>query len=97
MQKNAYAWNRRANMLFLESPAFVGFSYSNTTADRIVGDARTAADARKFLLEFVGRFPHLADNALYLSGERYGSVCMCGQGYGSVCMCEREVRKCVHV
>uniref|UniRef100_A0A7R9YTY5 Carboxypeptidase n=1 Tax=Chlamydomonas euryale TaxID=1486919 RepID=A0A7R9YTY5_9CHLO len=71
LQKNPLAWNRVANMLFLESPAFVGFSYSNTSADRVVGDARTARDARLFLLGFIERFPHLRSNDLYLSGESY--------------------------
>ncbi|KAK6270934.1 hypothetical protein POUND7_008032 [Theobroma cacao] len=39
---NRYAWNNLANMLFLESPAGVGFSYSNTTSDLYTaGDRRT--------------------------------------------------------
>lgn len=65
-------------MLFLESPAGVGFSYSNTSSDAIVGDARTAADARKFLLGFMERFPQYMDVPLYLSGEgQHGCVSPC--------------------
>lgn len=30
-----------ANLLFLDSPAGVGFSYSNTSLDLITGDNRT--------------------------------------------------------
>eukprot|EP00798_Chlamydomonas_sp_ICE-L_P022175 gene22175-29238_t len=72
LQSNAHAWNRVVNTVFLESPAFVGFSYSNTSSDKVVGDARTAADSRLFMIGFLKRFPHLKNNDLYLSGESYG-------------------------
>lgn len=38
LQKNQHAWNQIANIIFLESPAFVGWSYSNTSTDIVVGE-----------------------------------------------------------
>ena len=70
-QANPYPWNRAASVIFLESPAFVGWSYSNTSTDRIVGDARTATDSRQFLLGLTERFPHFQNTGLYLAGESY--------------------------
>lgn len=53
-----------ANMLFLESPAGVGFSYSN-------GDERTAADSYTFLLNWFERFPEYKSREFFLAGESY--------------------------
>ena len=72
LHPNPYAWSRLANILYLESPAGVGFSSFADPADATVGDARTAADARLFLLGFQQKFPQFASSPLYVAGESYG-------------------------
>ncbi|KAK9824563.1 hypothetical protein WJX72_011326 [[Myrmecia] bisecta] len=72
LQANRYSWTQAANIIFLESPAFVGWSYSNTTSDATVGDVRTAQDARIFLLKFLERFPQYANRPFWIAGESYG-------------------------
>eukprot|EP00698_Gefionella_okellyi_P005423 TRINITY_DN14970_c0_g1_i1.p1 TRINITY_DN14970_c0_g1~~TRINITY_DN14970_c0_g1_i1.p1 ORF type:complete len:460 (-),score=93.78 TRINITY_DN14970_c0_g1_i1:43-1422(-) len=69
---NPYSWNLVANMLYVEAPAGVGFSYSNNTSDYTVGDARTAADNYQSLVSFFAKFPQFAKNAFWLSSESYG-------------------------
>ncbi|KAL0538559.1 hypothetical protein IC582_022706 [Cucumis melo] len=69
---NPYAWNKLANLLFLESPAGVGFSYSNTTSDLYTaGDQKTAEDAHKFLVNWFERFPQYKHRDFYIAGESY--------------------------
>ncbi|CAN1223626.1 Serine carboxypeptidase-like 29 [Linum grandiflorum] len=69
---NKYSWNREANILFLESPAGVGFSYTNTTSNlKDSGDARTSQDALIFLLKWMSRFPQYKFRDFYIAGESY--------------------------
>lgn len=61
-----------ANVLFLESPAGVGFSYSNTTSDYgRSGDKATAEDAYVFLINWLERFPEYKTRDFYMTGESY--------------------------
>ncbi|XP_074329228.1 serine carboxypeptidase-like 32 isoform X3 [Apium graveolens] len=69
---NPYSWTREANMLFLESPVGVGFSYSNTSSDyRKLGDDFTANDAYAFLQKWFLKFPSYRKRILYIAGESY--------------------------
>jgi hypothetical protein len=52
-------------------PAGVGFSYSNTTSDYTVGDARAAVDVVAAIQAFLVLHPSMTTNDLYLSGESY--------------------------
>eukprot|EP01138_Halocafeteria_seosinensis_P013962 gb/GECG01014257.1/.p1 GENE.gb/GECG01014257.1/~~gb/GECG01014257.1/.p1 ORF type:complete len:508 (+),score=49.11 gb/GECG01014257.1/:1-1524(+) len=69
---NPWAWNQIANLLFIESPAGVGFSYSNTSSDYKVGDKRTSEDLYTFLVRFLQMYPEFQKNPVYISGESYG-------------------------
>lgn len=66
-----WAWNNLANMLFVESPAGVGFSTSNNANDYTVGDDRTASDLVVFLAGFLGKYPKYVNRKFYLAGESY--------------------------
>ncbi|CAN6346090.1 unnamed protein product [Urochloa humidicola] len=68
---NEFAWNKVANVLFLESPAGVGYSYSNTSSDLVVGDERTAEDSYTFLVKWFERFPQYKYRDFYIAGESY--------------------------
>ncbi|XP_042487070.1 serine carboxypeptidase 24 [Macadamia integrifolia] len=69
---NKYSWNKEANILFLESPAGVGFSYTNTSSDLTdSGDQRTAQDALIFMIRWISRFPQYKYRDFYISGESY--------------------------
>ncbi|KAM7259927.1 hypothetical protein ACFE04_015668 [Oxalis oulophora] len=65
-------WNLAvANVIFLESPAGVGFSYSNRSSDYKVGDTRTAEDAYIFLVNWLDRFPQYKTRYFFITGESY--------------------------
>ncbi|KAI4385813.1 hypothetical protein MLD38_003806 [Melastoma candidum] len=69
---NPYSWNQAANLLFLESPSGVGFSYSNTSNDiNELGDTITAKDSYIFLVNWFRRFPQFKSHEFYISGESY--------------------------
>ncbi|XP_074294585.1 serine carboxypeptidase-like 25 [Silene latifolia] len=69
---NKFSWNQAANLLFLESPAGVGFSYSNHSSDLFnTGDLRTARDSLEFLINWMERFPRYKQREIYITGESY--------------------------
>ncbi|PNY11808.1 serine carboxypeptidase 42-like protein [Trifolium pratense] len=71
LRKNSMSWNRASNLLFVESPAGVGWSYSNTASDYNIGDASTANDMLLFFLKWYEKFPTYRSRELFLTGESY--------------------------
>ena len=69
---NPYAWNKLANMVFLEQPVGVGFSYSDNDDDYHIGDDQAAKDNLATVLGFLARFPQFAKTPLFITSESYG-------------------------
>ncbi|XP_077218185.1 serine carboxypeptidase-like 33 isoform X2 [Tasmannia lanceolata] len=69
---NKYAWNTEANLLFVESPVGVGFSYTKTPSDLTkFDDGFVAEDAYNFVMNWLKKFPQYQTHDFYLSGESY--------------------------
>lgn len=71
--ENKFAWNKHANIIFLESPAGVGFSYA-VDGSVVANDDSTANQNHQALRSFFKKFPQFHGRPLYLTGESYGGV-----------------------
>ncbi|XAR50378.1 Carboxypeptidase D [Bertholletia excelsa] len=70
--RNEYSWNREANMLYLETPVGVGFSYSkNISSYSSVNDEITARGNLVFLQRWFLKFPQYRHRDLFITGESY--------------------------
>lgn len=70
---NPHSWNTDANIIFLDQPVNVGFSY---TDDRSTVDNSPAAgkDVYAFLELFLHQFPEYANLPFHLAAESYGGT-----------------------
>ncbi|XP_031497081.1 serine carboxypeptidase-like 26 [Nymphaea colorata] len=72
LQYNKFAWNKEANLLFVESPVGVGFSYTNTSSDLTkLDDQFVAEDTYSFLVNWLKRFPMYRTHDFFIAGESY--------------------------
>ena len=76
--RNPDAWTTVANMLFLESPVGVGWSYCAESLQHgkpcVCNDTSTANENHDALLAFTARHPSLKDRPFYISGESYAGI-----------------------
>jgi carboxypeptidase C (cathepsin A) len=86
-KKNQYAWNKEANVVYIEMPAGVGFSTCDEMEDKGVCykmvDNKTSELTDELVANetfmavqnlFRMKFPELLKNDLYLSGESYAGI-----------------------
>jgi carboxypeptidase C (cathepsin A) len=68
-----YRWTANANVLYIEAPVGVGFSYSDTASYHL-DDDRTANENRAAMESFFAMYPELKENKFFITGESYAGV-----------------------
>ena len=77
---NPYRWSKLANMVYLEQPVGVGFSYddsnitsSNNNIGNIkYGDYNAVTDMVRAMVVFFQKYPERNGNTIYIASESYG-------------------------
>lgn len=79
--RNEHSWTKVANLLAVDAPPPVGYSYCDDKGPSGDGyscgdwtDTRTAAANKHFLESWVKAFPEHAKNELFITGESYAGV-----------------------
>jgi len=71
---NPITWTSVANVLYLEQPAEVGFSYATTPEGSFSSDTISAEDNFNFIQMWLQQFPQFVGTPTWLSGESYAGV-----------------------
>mmetsp|Transcript_22848 Transcript_22848/g.22689 ORF Transcript_22848/g.22689 Transcript_22848/m.22689 type:complete len:458 (-) Transcript_22848:2-1375(-) len=71
-QDNPHSWNKFANIVYLESPASVGFNHF--TGIPTYNDEKVSHENLKAVQEWFQAFPEYKEHELYLSGESYAGI-----------------------
>ena len=70
---NEYSWNKNASVIYIESPAGVGFSKINDSAF-FFNDTIQAISLNIALQNFFNLFPDFQNNDFYITGESYAGI-----------------------
>ncbi|XP_036387120.1 lysosomal protective protein [Megalops cyprinoides] len=73
LEYNPYSWNKIASVLYLESPAGVGFSYSDDK-QYATNDTEVSMNNYLALKRFFQLFPEYSKNEFFITGESYGGI-----------------------
>ncbi|PWY99086.1 hypothetical protein BCV70DRAFT_123712 [Testicularia cyperi] len=71
-ENNPYSWNTKANLLFLDQPVDVGYSYSEN--DQVNNSPAAAEDVWAFLQLFFSKFPEYSKLPFTAAGESYAGT-----------------------
>jgi cathepsin A (carboxypeptidase C) len=69
-----HSWNKKFNILSIDNPAGVGFSYAGGKDDLLHSDISIREDDFSFIKQFFQDSPELLDNPFYIVGLSYGGI-----------------------
>lgn len=73
LRKNENAWNQFASVVYIESPAGVGYSFS-TDGNTTTNDDQTSYENYEAVKAFFKVFPQFRNHSTFIMGESYGGV-----------------------
>ncbi|KAK7695137.1 hypothetical protein QCA50_002327 [Cerrena zonata] len=68
-----HSWNKNSNIIFLDQPVDVGYSYS-TDGTTVNTSPVAAEDVYAFIELFLARYPEYADKPFHVAAESYGGI-----------------------
>ncbi|KAK9763844.1 hypothetical protein K7432_009137 [Basidiobolus ranarum] len=68
VDRNPYSWNNNANVIFLDQPTNVGFSWGANVSTTV----QSGKDVDSFLRLFFKTYPQYANHDFHIFGESYG-------------------------
>jgi carboxypeptidase C (cathepsin A) len=71
---NPYSWSQHANVLYLEQPKGVGFSYCTQGTECVNTDESVGTEAADFLERWFAAFSEYKSNDFYITGESYAGI-----------------------
>ncbi|KJH47892.1 serine carboxypeptidase [Dictyocaulus viviparus] len=78
LRRNPYSWNKMASVVYIESPAGVGYSYATdgniTTNDDQTSLENYVAIKQFFKIRQFQTFPEFRNHPTYIMGESYGGI-----------------------
>jgi carboxypeptidase C (cathepsin A) len=74
LTSNPYSWNKIANVIYIDQPCGVGFSYGEQPSDYETNDNQTAIDNYLFLQGFFDVYSEFSTNTFWITGESYAGL-----------------------
>jgi len=72
--ENPHAWNKNANVLYLDHPAGIGYSTCTGKDECTSSDLQDSLDNIEVLKQWFAKFPEFKQHDLWLTGESYAGI-----------------------